>query len=93
MVDKILQIVSWLLGLFGFGKPPDDAADQRKSDKQAGIDAATSAATGEEVTEIQTAVDARQKNEGGHAGESPDQIRTDGFTDPNARKFDPDAVG
>jgi len=93
MITSIINFVMWLAGLFGFGKPPDDVADQRKADRQSGIDAATAAAATQEVSELQTAAKARQDSETAHVSETPDQIRQNAQVDPNARKFDPDAVG
>jgi hypothetical protein len=93
MVAAIINLVMWLAGMFGFGKPPDDAADQRKADKQAGIDAARAAAGEAEVQEIQDAHQSRQASENNHAVGGPDGVRERGWNDPNARNFDPDAVG
>lgn len=94
MWASILSFVLGLLGkIFGIGQPADPEATAEKTGESAGEAKAQAAAATEEVSELQTAAKARQDSEATHAGQTPDQIRQNAQGDPNARKFDPDAVG
>lgn len=92
MIGPILNFVMWVAGLFGLGKPKDDASIQRDEAHKAGVDEAGRAAAEGEVHELEAAIQARQDSQKQNAG-GEQAIRDRAATDPNARPWNPDANG
>lgn len=76
MVASIINLVMWIAGLFGFGKPPDPNKDERASGEKLGVAETEAANAAGAVTELEHSAQGAQTEHAAVAAD-PDRLQRD----------------